>query len=116
MHHSNHAPTNQEAPAKRLLKYYGHPIPIGENGRRIWTKEFKRDIGGQMHWRQLTVNEVAKNCGVSPQAAQTWRRHFSVSVDKLLLPTRRKASNFVELVMETPKRSMRRAKAKLRLR
>ena len=59
---------------EQVFYAYGYSIPVGKDGRRLWTRRFKDEIGQQMKSGRLSVGEVAKTCGVKHETASRWKK------------------------------------------
>jgi len=59
---------------EKVIHAYGYSIPVGKDGRRLWTRRFKDEVGQQMKSGRLSVGEVAKTCGVKHEIASRWKK------------------------------------------
>ena len=59
---------------EKVFHAYGYSIPVGKDGRRLWTRKFKDEVGQQMKSGRLSVGEVAKTCGVKHETASRWKK------------------------------------------
>jgi transposase-like protein len=58
----------------KVFHAYGYSIPVGKDGRRLWTRKFKDEMGQRMRAGRLSVDEVAKTCGVKHETAARWKK------------------------------------------
>ena len=59
---------------EKVFHAYGYSIPVGKDGRRLWTRRFKDEMGQKMKSGRLSVGEVAKTCGVKHETASRWKK------------------------------------------
>ncbi len=59
---------------QNIFHAFGHSIPVGKDGRRLWPTKFKRAMGQRMRSGELSIGEVQKTCQVSNKTAYSWRK------------------------------------------
>ncbi len=59
---------------ENVFHAYGYSIPVGKDGRRLWTRKFKDEMGQRMRAGRFSVGEVAKTCGVKQETAARWKK------------------------------------------
>lgn len=90
---------------ENVFHAFGHSIPVGKDGRRMWSTKFKREMARQMNSGKLSISDVRKGCQVSDKTVYKWRQEFGNS-GKRKTPAKRppqKAFSEIKLVDETPK-------------
>ena len=58
---------------ENVFHAYGYSIPVGKDGRRLWPRKFKNEMGQRMKSGRLSARDVAKTCGISTAAASEWK-------------------------------------------
>gem|GEM_PF-4270132 len=59
---------------KKVFRAFGYMVPVGKDGRRLWSKGFKEKIGRRLALRRLSVEEVEKKCGLPKSVLNEWKR------------------------------------------
>ncbi|WP_152610719.1 hypothetical protein [Ruegeria sp. ANG-R] len=58
----------------KVFHAYGYSIPVGKDGRRLWPRKFKNEMGQRMRSGRLSARDVAKTCGISNGTASEWKK------------------------------------------
>ncbi|MDA5555131.1 hypothetical protein [Shimia sp. MMG029] len=86
---------------EKIFHAYGYSIPVGRDGRRLWPKRFKNEIGQRMNSGRLSPRDVAKTCGISSATAADWKKDAkreATGPHSTLKP--KSKSTFVEMQVE----------------
>ncbi|MCK0121062.1 transposase [Loktanella sp. F6476L] len=67
----------------KVFHIFGHSIPVGKDGRRMWQTKFKREMAQQMISGKLSVRDAQKTCRVSNNTAYKWKNKFAENGTKL---------------------------------
>ncbi|MBO9436137.1 hypothetical protein J7394_18085 [Ruegeria sp. R13_0] len=59
---------------EKVFHAYGYSIPVGKDGRRLWPRKFKNEVGQRMRTGRLSTRDVAKTCGISSGTASEWKK------------------------------------------
>lgn len=59
---------------KKVFRAFGYMVPVGKDGRRLWSKGFKEKIGKRLALGRLSIEEVEKKCGLPKSVLNEWKR------------------------------------------
>ncbi|MEP4928691.1 MAG: transposase [Hyphomicrobiales bacterium] len=60
-----------------VFEAFGYSIPVGKDGRRMWPRKFKQEMGKRMKAGTLSINEVMRECHISDKLVYSWRKQFA---------------------------------------
>ena len=60
-----------------VFEAFGYSIPVGKDGRRMWPRKFKQEMGKRMKAGTLSVNDVMRECHISDKLVYSWRKQFA---------------------------------------
>lgn len=55
------------------FEVFGFCIPLTDDGRRLWTLEFKRYIAAKLNAREMSATKVGEICNVSSSQVYQWK-------------------------------------------
>ncbi len=58
----------------KVFHAFGYSVPVGKDGRRLWPKKFKREMGRRMRSGKLSADKVRKTCRVSDSTVYEWKK------------------------------------------
>lgn len=85
---------------QNVFHAFGHSIPVGKDGRRLWPTKFKRAMGQRMRSGELSIGEVQKTCQVSNKTAYSWRKAGSRKSPHKPKRTQEPAPAFAEIKVQ----------------
>ncbi len=92
----------------KVFHAFGHSIPVGKDGRRMWPTKFKREMAKQMNSGTLSVSDVQKTCPVSDKAVYQWKKAFGKN-DKRKFPVNKlskRAFSEIKVIDDRPESSL----------
>lgn len=84
------------------LQIFGMEIHPSPTGRRVWPRPFKQFIAGKISNSEISVNDAARECGVSRRQIRDWIRSVEGRpVTKVGAGAQKSRTSFAQLTITT---------------